>query len=947
MNVRKQLAFFCATLLFLQSITLSLPYAYAETEDSVDPQQVEAFRSHQPDYLQLNQPRFPTEQKTEAIRTFSFVNKTFRTTAGQPVLVRFTCALPANEVLIRIPIEGKVVEEQFSNGESIEHSHGEYWILKTSSQQTDFVLPVVFETVGQYFLTIDHDADHFYLEVENDSTASAIQEEAGMSEEEGQIQAKDEGQQHALSETPLANRPTMTAEHNLVISEELIATENARILEEITDSQNRNTSIVTNWSQFRSAWNSSRTTVITLNGNVSFSSSILGDSLSVRSNSVTVGGTTGSLLNFLGSNNSLSMNAGNLTIQSHIGTETSSLATSTAPLVSHSGVGTITLTGGSLQSYRYAPVVSLSGQSVFRMEGDWIVNANDRYNTVPSPIRLADRASFIMTGGRIGSTLERGANSPIESSANTNIYIRGDNIMMAGNLNTIGVLVGTAFRIPWHSTDVHLTGINGSIVSSSISNPNDFEERYLLNHGNRSYRSLIVGATDTSWIDPPMPSYDLIIQASPIEGGSPTSELKTIEQNKNTLIHANPNEGYRFVKWEIISGTNARIANQTAENTTFTMGNSDVSIRAIYEKKTYNLSLSASPKGAGNPQSDKETLEVNATATIRANPNEEYRFVKWEIISGTNARIANQTAENTTFTMGNSDVSIRAIYEKKTYNLSLSASPKGAGNPQSDKETLEVNATATIRANPNEEYRFVKWEIISGTNARIANQTAENTTFTMGNSDVSIRAIYEKELKNVNPLDPLYPDKEINPEKLPILPENQGLFSIDFVSQFDFGSQAISTQDKTYYAKPQQLVSEDGSVIEGESRPNYVQISDRRPENERNGWQLAVTQKEQFKGKENQELKGASLSLSNQQVVTAQGGAAPGLQSVPCVLIPGNRRTLLKAQGNEGTGTWIYRFGDAYTQGESVALNVPKGATPKATSYSTTLIWELSAVPKN
>lgn len=70
-------------------------------------------------------------------------------------------------------------------------------------------------------------------------------------------------------------------------------------------------------------------------------------------------------------------------------------------------------------------------------------------------------------------------------------------------------------------------------------------------------------------------------------------------------------------------------------------------------------------------------------------------------------------------------------------------------------------------------------------------------------------------------------------------------------------------------------------------------------------------------------LNGASLSLSNQQVITAQGGTAPGFQSVPCNLVPCNRRTLLKAQGSEGTETWIYRFGDGDTAGESVALDAP------------------------
>ena len=203
------------------------------------------------------------------------------------------------------------------------------------------------------------------------------------------------------------------------------------------------------------------------------------------------------------------------------------------------------------------------------------------------------------------------------------------------------------------------------------------------------------------------------------------------------------------------------------------------------------------------------------------------------------------------------------------------------------------------------------------------------------------------EVGSVSPVDPLAPEVEVNPENKPDLPEDQGQLSIDFISSFNFGSQAISAQDQTYYAQPQRLLNEDGTVNESEERPNYVQISDRRSENDRNGWTLAVTQKEQFKGAENQMLNGASLSLSNQQVITAQGGTAPGLQSVPCNLVPGNRRTLLKAQGSEGTGTWIYRFGDGETAGESVALNVPKGANPEATTYSSTLIWELSAVPGN
>ena len=203
-------------------------------------------------------------------------------------------------------------------------------------------------------------------------------------------------------------------------------------------------------------------------------------------------------------------------------------------------------------------------------------------------------------------------------------------------------------------------------------------------------------------------------------------------------------------------------------------------------------------------------------------------------------------------------------------------------------------------------------------------------------------------LKESPPLDPLDPESEVDPENKPELPEDQGLLSIDFASTFNFGTQAVSIHDQTYYAQPQRLMNEDGTVNENEKRPNYVQISDRRPENERNGWQLAVTQNGQFKTNQEEELQGARLSFTNQALATAQGGIVPELQQTnPLALVPDVKRVLVMAQGEEGTGTWIYRFGDQETAGSSVALTVPKGSNPHAKEYKTSLTWELSAVPDN
>ena len=257
-----------------------------------------------------------------------------------------------------------------------------------------------------------------------------------------------------------------------------------------------------------------------------------------------------------------------------------------------------------------------------------------------------------------------------------------------------------------------------------------------------------------------------------------------------------------------------------------------------------------------------------------------------------------------------------------------------------DINDQEIIASEIITGGIREPFQIEEKAIEGYTLQEISDNTSGRFT------EVEQAVIFRYMKNTVDPVDPLNPEIEVNPENKPDLPGDQGLLSIDFVSSFNFGSQSISVHDQTYYAQPQRLLNEDGTVNENEERPNYVQISDRRPESERNGWELAVTQQEQFKGKENQVLNGASITLLNQQVVTAQGGTTPELQSGH-PLIPGNRQRLLKAQGSEGMGTWIYRFGDAETAKESVALNIPKGANPEATTYSTKLTWELSSVPDN
>ncbi|MDY4308074.1 hypothetical protein SNF32_15895 [Enterococcus mundtii] len=142
----------------------------------------------------------------------------------------------------------------------------------------------------------------------------------------------------------------------------------------------------------------------------------------------------------------------------------------------------------------------------------------------------------------------------------------------------------TTPRSSWHHVNATLTGVNGSQVLTSESDPNDFEERYTRLFRESWYSALILNGTGGSWINPPRPSYALSLEASPTVGGNPTAEITTITQGETTTLHANPTETFDFLRWEIVSGTDSMIADETSEVTTFTMGTSDTTVRAVYQK---------------------------------------------------------------------------------------------------------------------------------------------------------------------------------------------------------------------------------------------------------------------------------------------------------------------------------------------------------------------------
>lgn len=270
-------------------------------------------------------------------------------------------------------------------------------------------------------------------------------------------------------------------------------------------------------------------------------------------------------------------------------------------------------------------------------------------------------------------------------------------------------------------------------------------------------------------------------------------------------------------------------------------------------------------------------------------------------------------------------------------------------NVQLETENLAVWNRGRIRSTPSQNFENIETQL-TGANAATISSTNHNvfrSTYSKqglnGYSRISSSGIASEK-----PVDPIEPDAEIDPDNLPVIPENQGDFRLDFVSQFSFGEQERNMfEEETYYARPQYGIDETGEVLVDEPKPNFVQVTDNRADAD--GWQLSVRQQEQFKTAAGNELSGARLQLKNRQLVADHDGQQPTETSSAdtVTLIPGERQTLLSSTSGEGKGTWIYRFGDGSTSDQSIALTVPKETIPEINAYETKLEWELLAVPTN
>lgn len=203
----------------------------------------------------------------------------------------------------------------------------------------------------------------------------------------------------------------------------------------------------------------------------------------------------------------------------------------------------------------------------------------------------------------------------------------------------------------------------------------------------------------------------------------------------------------------------------------------------------------------------------------------------------------------------------------------------------------------------------------------------------------------------VNPTDPDTPVVPVDPTDptKPIQPGTTGPLSIDYISNFDFGTQEITTATKAYEATAQSFTDDKQS-----NAPLYAQITDNRGNDA--GWNLSVKASTFTSG--DNTLTGAQISLANSAAVkaTTNNATAPAVSNV--TLNPANAVTVANAATGAGAGTWVDSFGTTADLGtatedasrnvdKAVTLEVPNGGNAKAQKYTATIDWTLADTPAN
>ena len=228
-------------------------------------------------------------------------------------------------------------------------------------------------------------------------------------------------------------------------------------------------------------------------------------------------------------------------------------------------------------------------------------------------------------------------------------------------------------------------------------------------------------------------------------GTASASHVKAVVGTEITLT-ATPDTGYHFKEWQVMRG------NVTIKDDKFTMPDSDVEVKAIFEEDTppapTEHTVTVTSGGNGTASASPAKAVAGAEITLTATPNTGYHFKEWQVISG------NVTIKDDKFLMPDSNVEVKAIFEEDAppapTEFTITVKTDGNGTASASPAKAVAGTEITLTAMPNEGYHFKEWQVISG------DVTIKDDKFTMPEGNVEIKAIFEEDTPPA-PTDPAKP----------------------------------------------------------------------------------------------------------------------------------------------------------------------------------------------
>ena len=208
-------------------------------------------------------------------------------------------------------------------------------------------------------------------------------------------------------------------------------------------------------------------------------------------------------------------------------------------------------------------------------------------------------------------------------------------------------------------------------------------------------------------VTPQRSGFNISVAADPKNGGSVTGGGSVI-QGGSVVLTAVPNSNFTFKGWYYDGDKISSSTNLTVDDVQTSMG-----FVAKFARKYVTVDLDRNDSDGGKVSGGGK-IKYGENTTITAKANSGYVFTGWkedgDIISKDASYKLKEVKE---------DRKIKAMFEKTSHTLSVTARPVEGGNV-SGGGTFSINQGTTIKAVPNNGYTFVGWEV----NGQIVNRDA-------------------------------------------------------------------------------------------------------------------------------------------------------------------------------------------------------------------------------